>query len=153
MVKLATGSAGVDTIIVGSSSMVVVPLKIITYADCTACGWDPFTRTSKKVDCRVCGGEGRLRTESLAYISAYARWTTQVGLSLNGIVMTGEMGDCAVTTAVNNKALLDRAVNAEESWFVIDGQRVKPVSVQVMHSMDRATTITAVCKIVRTGGA
>lgn len=148
--RVTTGARRfVDTISHGTPKKQLA-LTIVSHAPCTACGYDEFTGGAKRIDCPVCGGTGRTRTERVSYFSGYVRWITEITMFLaRGVAMTGEIGDCLITTDVRNRPILEKAIDAEEAWLAVDGQRVKPKTLQEMHIGAETTSITAYCQIVR----
>lgn len=127
-----------------------ITAHIPRYEDCTAsgCGFDQKTRTARNVACPVCSGKGRTETWLHGYFSVRVAWTDVGRPRFGGTVTTEELGDCTVTSRLQNKSLLETVRDSENAYLLVDGRRLRVMSVDIAR-VEGATSVVARCEIVR----
>lgn len=125
-----------------------ITAHIVRFQDCTACGFDQKTRTARNIACPVCNGKGRTETWLRGYFSARVGWTDVGRPRFGGTVTTAELGDCTVTTRLQNKDLLETVRDGENAYLLVDGRRLRVMSVDIAR-VEGATSVVARCEIIR----
>lgn len=126
-----------------------VVAKYPTKTNCPAadCGWDEFTHSSKKADCTVCKGVGKLITWQTYYIRARVSWTAMLQFSFMVPTPGVELGDVILTIDQMNKGLLDTVYGDPEAYLIVDGKNVRPKTIQVIDVPHIGQEYQVVCNL------
>lgn len=106
--------------------------RIPTETNCPAsdCGWDEHNQSAKKVDCLICGGEGKLTTWVNYNVLARVLWTGMLRYVYQQPTTGVELGDCILTVSREWLPLIEQVFNNERAYIGVDDKNVRPKTLQ-----------------------